>query len=114
MNRSAFEALLAENIWLILPYYLPLRNRLTTQRQSDSFRKGFLLLWQSNVGVVYGEIAPLPGLHSESLDETKLFVHDYFPRFIKLLETSNDIWLDLKYPNALAPSIKFGFQWYGF
>ena len=73
MNRSALPALLAENNWHLLLYHLPLRNKLTIKQESDSLRKGLLLFWQSEVGIVYGEIAPLPGLHSESLDEAKFF-----------------------------------------
>jgi O-succinylbenzoate synthase len=114
VNRAALEALLAENIWNLLTYHLPLRKRLTTQQESDSFRKGLLLVWQSNVGIVYGEIAPLLGLHSESLDETKLLVQDQFPHFIKELEVSNESWLELNYPKALTPSVKFGFEMLAF
>ena len=114
MNRTTLETLLAENTWNLLPYHLPLRNRLTTQKESDSSRKGLLLFWQSNVGIVYGEIAPLQGLHSESLDEAKLLVQDQFPHFIKELEVSNESWLELNYPKALAPSVKFGFEMLAF
>ena len=114
MNRSALAALLAENSWHFLPYHLPLRNKLTTKQESDSLRKGLLLFWQSEVGIVYGEVAPLPGLHSESLDEAKLLVQNHFPHFIKELEASNDSWLELNYPKALAPSVKFGFEMLAF
>ena len=114
MNRSALAALLAENTWHLLPYHLPLRNKLTTQQGSDFLRKGLLLVWQSDVGIVYGEIAPLPGLHSESLDAAKLLVQNHFPNFIKELEASNDSWLELNYPKALAPSVKFGFEMLAF
>ena len=114
MNRSALSALLAENTWHLLPYHLPLRNKLTTKQESDFLRKGLLLFWQSEVGIVYGEVAPLPGLHSESLDEAKLLVQNHFPHFIKELEASNDSWLELNYPKALAPSVKFGFEMLAF
>ena len=114
MNRSALAALLAENSWHFLPYHLPLRNKLTTKQESDSLRKGLLLFWQSEVGIVYGEIAPLPGLHSESLDEAKFLVQNHFPHFIKELEASNDNWLELNYPKALVPSVKFGFEMLAF
>ncbi|MEC8359144.1 MAG: hypothetical protein VXZ92_05105 [SAR324 cluster bacterium] len=114
MNRSALAALLAENSWHFLPYHLPLRNKLTTKQESDSLRKGLLLFWQSEVGIVYGEVAPLPGLHSESLDEAKLLVQNHFPRLIKELEASNDSWLELNYPTTLAPSVKFGFEMLAF
>ena len=114
MNRSALSALLAEKTWHLLPYHLPLRNKLTTQQESDFLRKGLLLFWQSDVGIVYGEIAPLPGLHSESLDAAKLLVQNHFPNFIKELEASNDSWLELNYPKALAPSVKFGFEMLAF
>ena len=86
MNHPALAALLAENNWHLLPYHLPLRNKLTTKQESDSLRKGLLLFWQSDVGIVYGEVAPLPGLHLESLDEAKLLVQNHFPHFIKELE----------------------------
>ena len=72
------------------------------------------MFWQSEVGIVYGEVAPLPGLHSESLDEAKLLVQNHFPHFIKELEASNDSWLELNYPKALAPSVKFGFEMLAF
>ena len=114
MNRSALAALLAENNWHLLPYHLPLRNKLTIKQESDSLRKGLLLFWQSDVGTVYGEIAPLPGLHLESLDEAKLLVQNHFPHFIKELEESNESWLELNYPKALAPSVKFGFEMLAF
>ncbi|MFZ8994511.1 MAG: o-succinylbenzoate synthase [bacterium] len=114
MNRSALAALLAENTWHLLPYHLPLRNKLTTQQGSDFLRKGLLLVWQSDVGIVYGEIAPLPGLHSESLDAAKLLVQNHFPNFIKELEASNHSWLELNYPKTLAPSVKFGFEMLAF
>lgn len=114
MNRSALSALLAENTWHLLPYHLHLRNKLTTKQESDFLRKGLLLFWQSEVGIVYGEVAPLPGLHSESLDEAKLLVQNHFPHFIKELEASNDSWLELNYPKALAPSVKFGFEMLAF
>lgn len=114
MNRSALAALLAENIWHILHYRLPLRNSLTSQQESDPFRKGLLLFWQSDVGIVYGEISPLPGLHSESLDEAKLLVQNHFPHFIKELEASNDNWIEFNYPKELTPSVKFGFEMMAF
>ena len=114
MDQTTLETLLAKNIWHLLPYHLPLRKKLTTQQESYSPRKGLLLFWQSEVGIVYGEIAPLPGLHSESLDEAKLLVRNHFPHFIKELEASNDSWLELNYPKALSPSVKFGFEMLAF
>ncbi len=72
------------------------------------------MFWQSNVGIVYGEIAPLQGVHSESLDEVKLLVQDKFPHFIRELEDDNRSWLELNYSKAIAPSVKFGFEMMAF
>jgi O-succinylbenzoate synthase len=114
VNHSALNALLAENTWLLLPFHLPLRNRLTTEKESDAFRNGLLLVWQSNVGIVYGEIAPLPGLHLESIEDAKLLAQTYFPYLIEELEFSHKSWLEFNYPEALAPSVKFGFEMLAF
>lgn len=57
-------------------YALPLREALTTQSptnsQGNALREGLLLVLHDAAGTVgIGEIAPLPGLHHESLEEAE-------------------------------------------
>ena len=54
----------------VFRYELPLSKPLTTKASTEKTRSGLLLELQSdNHLLAYSEIAPLPGLHVENLNE---------------------------------------------
>jgi O-succinylbenzoate synthase len=83
-------------------YTVPLLEALTTQNQVDAaFRKGLLLVLRDADGVVgIGEIAPLPGLHRETLREAEAQLRTEIARIMR------------KEPNTAEcfPSVRCGLE----
>ncbi|MHC5082787.1 MAG: o-succinylbenzoate--CoA ligase [Planctomycetota bacterium] len=81
-------------------YTLPLVRPLTTKVDSSLRRQGVILTLQTDSGLSgYGEIAPLPGLHQETISEAAGQLNKQFDRLLKL-----DI------PENLYPSIRAGIE----
>ncbi len=99
----------------VYSYKLPLVRQLQINGEKILFRKGLILRIKDEEGYCgYGEIAPLPGLNTESLDETlkqlKTFsAHfpDTVPPDLWKLEGAFEQWFD---GISFAPSVGFGIE----
>lgn len=91
-------------------YRLPLRSALTTQSNTASFREGLLLSWHSPLGTVFGEIAPLPGLHRESLGDVKKWLALQSSVLVDQLMKMEETPKFGERFESLPPSIRFGLE----
>ena len=97
-------------------YALKLRQPLTVKSQTLNVREGLLLIIKSASGHTgIGEIAPLPGFSSESLDEAlqqamglkDFLLNQEIPQDIEKLEGQFETWLG---ELELTPSVRFGIE----
>ena len=95
-------------------YALPLIRPLTTGDQ-DSHRRGIVLTLETNTGLRgYGEIAPLAGLHHETLAQAARQLCEYLPR-LSQMPVSNEMpdfngKLSQGMPSDLFPSVRSGIE----
>ena len=83
--------------WKLFFYKLPLSDSLVVNKNRIKVREGFILKIENNEGIFsLGEIAPLKGVHIESIQQVK-------DQIINMLETNT-------YNDNCFPSIKFGFE----
>lgn len=100
----------------VFSYNLPLCRQLQINKEILSSRKGFIIcLKDEDENCGYGEIAPLPGLHTESLDEALKQLHLFCAHFLNStvppnlwkLEGAFEQWLETV---SFATSVRFGIE----
>lgn len=99
----------------IQQYTLPLSRPLTIGKTQITARQGIVLTVHSDTGLQgYGEIAPLPGLHQESLSKVSEQLLKYRP-FLSQISVSRDMLLLDGHllralPSNLLPSLRAGVE----
>jgi len=73
-------------------------------------REGLLLRLKSEGATAYGEVAPLTGLHTESLDEALQALTEFIPELSRLDRNSSDDRLRLIGETTLPPSVATGIE----
>lgn len=93
----------------VFRYELPLAKALTTKASTEKTRTGLLLELQSDHQLLaYSEIAPLPGLHVENLNEATAQLQNFLPCLMKNPLTEHDAWSLSTADIALFPSVCMG------
>lgn len=93
-------------------YRLPLLRNLTIRGANASFREGFILELETDARTKgWGEVAPLPGLSSETLDEARRQVCDLAEAKLGQEMEAQAVWSRAYAPGSgLASSVRFGFE----
>ncbi len=92
-------------------YKLPLVKALQTSQQTFEDRKGFILsLLTENEGLLYGEIAPLPGFSNETYESVQKILVTHKNTIEKIINSSEPVGeLQKFYRDAnIPPSVQFG------
>lgn len=93
----------------VFRYELPLSKPLTTKASTEKTRSGLLLELQSdNHLLAYSEIAPLPGLHVENLNEATRQLQDFLPCLMGNALTEHEVWHLSTTGISLFPSVGMG------
>ncbi len=93
----------------IFRYALPLAKPLTTKNTSEKIRTGLILELENESGqLAYSEIAPLPGLHAESLFQATAQLQEFLPTVMMVALTENDLWQISTANISLYPSVAMG------
>lgn len=99
----------------IFRYDLPLNRQLPLKNTAETIRSGLIIHLQDDSGHQgLGEIAPLPGLHRESIDDAleqlrevrQFILHKNIPGEVTKLSGGFRRWL----PSQLFPSVRFGLE----
>ena len=85
-------------------YAIPFTEPITVKRQRLVHRDGIIIALKTaeESYVAYGEIAPLPGLHSETLEQAEAQLVDLFSKRVMLTPDS--------IPEGLYPSVRTGLE----
>ena len=73
-------------------------------------REGLLLRLRFGEQLAFGEVAPLPGLHAETLDEAAQALATFIPELSRLERNSSADWLWLIGDATLPPSVATGIE----
>jgi len=98
---------------ILYQYSLPLQKPIKMKGTIQNFRNGLILeLIDENGNSGFGDIAPFPGLHKESIaeiiDETKIL----YTLLAKIqLDYQTDIWSQLELLPDCLPSLQFALDW---
>jgi o-succinylbenzoate synthase len=93
----------------VFRYELPLSKPLTAKENTEKTRVGLLLeLKSENKMLAYSEIAPLPGLHLENLEEATRQLQDFLPSVMASTLTEQDVWNLSTTGISLYPSVCMG------
>lgn len=94
----------------ICRYEVPFTVPVTVRGVLLAKREGLLLRLTSEGATAYGEVAPLPGLHTESLDEAMQVLTAFIPELSRLDRNSSDDRRRLLDEAKLPPSVATGIE----
>ena len=95
----------------ILKYSLPFKKPFATSKGEYVLREGYLLRFEKDEVVAYGDVAPLPGFSVETIDDVEHQLKENKHRLTALLSgTDRSLILNELEKLALFPSLEFGFD----
>jgi O-succinylbenzoate synthase len=94
----------------ICRYEIPFTAPVTVRGVLLARREGLLLRLKYGEHLAFGEIAPLPGLHTESLDEALRTLEAFFPELSRLNRNTSDERKHLFDKVTLPPSVATGIE----
>ena len=91
-------------------YKLPLNNPINMKNHLHNYREGFIVELINSDGIKgYGEAAPFPGLHKESLAEILKQFQKIKPQLSKIIQDDFKIF-SLEFPDC-SPTLNFAIEW---
>jgi len=94
----------------ICRYEIPFTAPVTVRGVLLATREGLLLRLKHKGATAYGEVAPLPGLHAESLDQATQALAAFIPELSRLDRNSSDERRRLLDEATLPPSVATGIE----